>query len=77
LLTHPRCIARRTVASAFTRESDEKVMPAFIAKGLGKAVSEDPAREIFAKLMFHLGGHEIAQGGLPMRLREIGLYKPD
>jgi hypothetical protein len=49
-------------------------MPAFIAKGAGKAVSEDSAREILAQIMFHIGGHGIAQGVLPARLREIGLY---
>jgi hypothetical protein len=35
-------------------------MPAFIAKGAGKAVGEDTAREILAKIMFHIGGHGIA-----------------
>jgi hypothetical protein len=49
-------------------------MPTFIAKGPDKAVGEDTAREILAKVMFHIGGHGIAQGVLPARLREIGLY---
>jgi hypothetical protein len=74
LLTHAPGIARRANTSAFTREGDEKVMPAFIAKGAGKAVGEDTALEIFAKIMFHIGGHGVAQGVLPARLREIALY---
>jgi hypothetical protein len=74
LLTHASGIARRANASAFAREGDEKVMPAFIAKGTGKAVGEDTAREILAKIMFHIGGHSVAQGVLPALLREIGLY---
>jgi hypothetical protein len=45
--------AVRAEASAFTREGDEKVKPAFIAKGPGKAVGDDTAREILAKIMFH------------------------
>jgi hypothetical protein len=57
-----------------TREGDEKVVPTFIAKGTGKAVGEESAREILAKIMFHIGGHGLAQGVLPARLREIGLY---
>jgi hypothetical protein len=39
----------------YKREGDEKVVPAFIAKGPGKAVGEDTVREILAKIMFHLG----------------------
>jgi hypothetical protein len=62
LLSHPTSIARRADASAFTREGDEKVMPTFIAKGTGKAVGEDTAREILTKIMFHIGGHGLSQG---------------
>jgi hypothetical protein len=47
-------------------------MPTFIAKGAGKAVGEDTAREILAKFMFHIGGHGVAQGVLPARLKEMG-----
>jgi hypothetical protein len=53
LLTYPRCIARRPDASAFTREGDEKVVAAFIAKSPDKAVGEETARGILAKIMFH------------------------
>jgi hypothetical protein len=49
-------------------------MPTFIAKGTGKAVGEESARETLAKIMFYIGEHGIAQGVLPARLREIGLY---
>ena len=73
-LRHATGIARRADTSAFTREGDKKVMPTFIAKSTGKAVGEDTAREILAKIMFHIGGHGRAQGVLPARLREISLY---
>jgi hypothetical protein len=38
-------------------------MPAFIAKGTGKAVGEDTAREIFTQIMFHIGGHGLIEHG--------------
>jgi hypothetical protein len=44
-------------------------MPTFIAKGAGKAVGEESARGILAKIIFHIGGHGTAQGVLPARLR--------
>jgi hypothetical protein len=31
-----------------------------LAKSTGKAVGEESAREILAKIMFHIGGHGLA-----------------
>jgi hypothetical protein len=54
---HPARVARGANTAAFSREGDENIMTALIATRPGKAVGEDAAFEIAAKLALGVGRH--------------------